>query len=232
MIDIHSHYLPDLDDGAGNVNESIEMLIDSFSQGVSLSVATPHCKIHNQTDIDLFLKNRESAYELLCKKLSNGQHKIPKLLMGSEIYLDNDINKYYGIEKLCIEKTNSLLIEFPIEKGFSHYAEWLYDLSFKGLKPIIAHIDRYPFWQNLIEEFRDLNVVFQINASKFLTISGRSLIRKLFKYNNKYIVSSDMHNMRNRKCNMNIAYSVANKKYKNKADILFKENAQSIFVDR
>lgn len=56
MIDLHAHYLPEMDDGAKNAAESLEMLKNSFLQGVSVCVATPHSVIHCEEDIEEFIK--------------------------------------------------------------------------------------------------------------------------------------------------------------------------------
>lgn len=229
MIDIHSHFLPDIDDGAKNINESIEMLTEAFAQGINVCAATPHCIIHDEKDIGIFLEKREAAYKQICDKLAKSRYKVPKLIMGAEVYLDNNINQYHEIKNLCIENTNLMLIEFPVKKGFPKYAEeWIYDLNYKGIIPIIAHIDRYPYWKEAIKVLSELNVHYQINASKFLTISGRKLIRKIMKFNNSYIVSSDMHNTHTRKCNIRPAYEKALKMYKDRANALFENNAQKI----
>ena len=229
MIDLHAHYLPEMDDGAKNAAESLEMLKNSFSQGVSVCVATPHSVIHCEEDIEEFIKKRASSYQRLIDAATAENCKVPKLILGTELYLDHNINQYHGIEKLCIEKTNALLMEFPIERGLPKYAEeWIYTLNCKGIVPIIAHIDRYPFWEKMLKEFQELCVNYQINASRFLTLQGRSLIRKIMKYDNRYIISSDMHNTDTRKCYMQPAYEKAVKMYKNKANELFESNANSI----
>ena len=65
MIDLHSHFLPDIDDGAKSVEESITMLSNSFLQGVGVCVATPHCILHHENSIKTFLQHREKSFKLL-----------------------------------------------------------------------------------------------------------------------------------------------------------------------
>ena len=62
MIDFHSHILPQIDDGAQNIKMSLDMLSESYRQGVRTVVATPHCYIANEYDIDIFLERREKSY--------------------------------------------------------------------------------------------------------------------------------------------------------------------------
>lgn len=231
LIDLHSHYLSGIDDGAKNVGESIKMLSDSFRQGVRLSVATPHCTIHRSEDIERFLKIRQHSIERLNSERERKSVTLPGQLCGAEIYLDNNINAYPDIEKLCIGETNLLLVEFPLEKYNHACADWLHSLNLTGIRPVVAHIDRYIFWQEMLNDFQGLDIVYQINAARFLSFSGRRLIKKLLKYHLFYVVSSDMHNMQNRSCNMNDAYEKAEKWLGKKAALtLFQTNAKSLFT--
>ena len=231
LIDLHSHYLSGIDDGAKNVGESIKMLSDSFRQGVRLSVATPHCTIRRSEDIERFLKIRQHSIERLNSERERKSVTLPGQLCGAEIYLDNNINAYPDIEKLCIGETNLLLVEFPLEKYNHACADWLHSLNLTGIRPVVAHIDRYIFWQEMLNDFQGLDIVYQINAARFLSFSGRRLIKKLLKYHLFYVVSSDMHNMQNRSCNMNDAYEKAEKWLGKKAALtLFQTNAKSLFT--
>ena len=231
LIDLHSHYLSGIDDGAKNVGESIKMLSDSFRQGVRLSVATPHCTIHRSEDIERFLKIRQHSIERLNSERERKSVTLPGQLYGAEIYLDNNINAYPDIEKLCIGETNLLLVEFPLEKYNHACADWLHSLNLTGIRPVVAHIDRYIFWQEMLNDFQGLDIVYQINAARFLSFSGRRLIKKLLKYHLFYIVSSDMHNMQNRSCNMSDAYKKAEKWLGKKTALkLFQTNAKKLFT--
>ena len=231
LIDLHSHYLPGIDDGAKNTDESIKMLSDSFRQGVRLSVATPHCTIHRSEDIERFLKIREQSIEQLNFEKEKKNVRLPGQLYGAEIYLDNNINTYSDIEKLCIGETNLLLVEFPLEKYNHACADWLHALNLKGIRPVVAHIERYMFWQEMLNDFQGLDIVYQINAARFLSFSGRRFIKKLLKYHLFYIVSSDMHNMQNRSCNMSDAYKKAEKWLGKKTALkLFQTNAKKLFT--
>ncbi len=228
MIDLHSHFLPGIDDGSKNAAQSIAMLKEAFAQGVRLCVATPHAIIHSDNDIKEFLLAREKAFALLKSSLSN-INDIPQLSVGAEVYLDNDINQYKNTEGLCIYGTNALLIEFPLSRHISKYAEeWFYELNRKGIVPVVAHIDRYEFWEEIFERMEGLKVNYQINAAKFLSISGRMQLRKIMKYDKNFIISSDMHNTSTRACNMAAAYKKAKSKYPHIAEDLFLNNAKNI----
>lgn len=229
MIDLHSHALPQIDDGAKNVETSIKMLRESFSQGVELCALTPHCVLHQPDSLDNFLAKRKVSFELLQEKISQTNLSVPQLRLGAEVYFDNDISQYEGIEKLCIEGTNLLLVEFPMKNISRKSYEWLYSLTLKGITPLIAHVDRYQCYDAFINDFSDLDVVYQLNAENFLSFFARQHIKKILKNEEKFIVSSDMHNLEDRPCNMKAAFLRAEKMLGAvKAKRLFRKNAADL----
>lgn len=232
MIDLHAHFLPETDDGAKNAEMSIKMLEDSFSQGVKICAATPHCVIHKEGDIDRFLERRQRSFNTLMSEIESKDVKHPEILLGAEVYFDNDINAYKGIERLCIGETSHILIEFGARTNYRLCADWIHSLILKGIHPMIAHIDRYPDYENILAEFNGMDLIYQINAARFLSVFGRRKIRKLLQYNNKYLVSSDMHDTQIRKCNILPAYNKAQKKFTDFAEDLFENNAKKLLGDR
>lgn len=228
MIDIHSHFLPNIDDGPDLVNESLLMLSDSLSQGVEACVATPHCIIHKKLDIEIFLSRRNESLHILQKEINDRDIKCPKLILGAEVFLDNDLASYPGIELLCIENTSCILVEFPIGRLNTRTSEWIYSLIAKGLQPIIAHVERYP--EEELEKIGlwELPLIYQINASRFLTLKDRLKIRKIMRNNSKFIISSDMHNMGSRISKMDKAYLKAKKAYPDNVEDLFINNAKKL----
>jgi protein-tyrosine phosphatase len=228
MIDLHSHCLPNVDDGAKSVEESLKMLSDALGQGVKICAATPHCIVHGQDDVKRFLKKRESAAEALNEAMGSKKEKYPKLILGAEIYLDNDISQFEDVEKLCLGETSYILVEFPTDKYDERCSEWIYSLTLKGLTPLIAHVDRYSFRKKLMDELSGINVFWQINAMRFMSMGGRKIVREILEKTNKCVVSSDMHNTSTRPCNMKNAYEKAQKKFSANAENLFGKNAEII----
>lgn len=220
MIDIHTHILPNIDDGAKSVNESIEMLVDSYKQGVTHCVLTPHCVIHSENAIEDFLIRRERSYQILRERICTYEN-IPKIFCGAEVYCDHDISKYEDIFKLCIGKTNYMLIEFPITKRKKIFTDWVYSLRMKDIKVIIAHIERYPNYNDIITDLEGLDIIYQINASNIINLGKRKIVKQIIKQNESFIVASDMHNMTSRRCKMQKAKGIAKKKHWEKE--LFRE---------
>lgn len=228
MIDIHAHFLPGIDDGAKNVTESISMLVESKKQGVDICVGTPHITVHRDEDIENFIKNRQESIQCLEKGLENGNFDIPKLLYGAEIFLDNDISSYKDISKLCIEGTNCILIELSPLGYYSLYNEWIYSLRMKGYMPIIAHVERYPYLEQLISDLDGLDVIYQINAKNLLKFFKRRKLFSLYKRDKKVIIASDMHNNTSRRSRMEETRKSLGKRYFSIAQDVFENNIKEI----
>ncbi len=226
MVDIHSHFLPCIDDGAKSPKDSIAMLGDNFAQGVELCVATPHVFVHKQGAVESFLEKRQKSFESLKSAVdSTNGGKLPELRLGAEVYMDNNVSLVQNIEKLCIEKTDLLLVEFPVEQYDPQYSEWLYLLTLKGLIPIVAHIERYPFFDRLYEDISDFKVVYQMNAKTVTKHGGRRLLEMLLNNNETVVVSSDMHNLGMRKSYMKKAYGAIKKHFPGYEQALLRDNA-------
>ncbi len=221
MVDLHTHVLPGMDDGAKNVNESIRMLSEAYAQGVRLLAATPHVVLHKQADLDVFLKRRRESALFLAQEAKHSRLPMPDLLLGAELYLDNNVNLYQGLEKLCIGDSPFLLVEFPSEKYDPYWGEWLHSMCLHGLHPIVAHIDRYLHVDKLLSDFAGLDITYQINASRMLGFWGRRFISRILSGSTPCVFASDMHNTTSRSCNMKEAFRKAQAKFPEDAAKLF-----------
>ncbi|NLK93565.1 MAG: capsular biosynthesis protein [Clostridiales bacterium] len=205
MIDIHSHILPGIDDGAKNQEETLEMLKTAEKDGTKKIIATPHyCK--------------EYAEEPLCK-VNELLHSIRELVKdnnidleifaGQEIYIFDNIINYYkeGIIG-TINKTKYMLIEFPMNSFKDNTLDLLYELQLLGVQPIIAHPERYlPIIKNPreINKFIEEGMLFQLNAGSITGKFGKDVMRtcKVLLENNMYsFIGSDAHNTGKRNTSM------------------------------
>ncbi len=228
MIDLHSHVLPGMDDGAKNVDMSIAMLKEAKRQGVSLVAATSHCVTDKESGIEKFLTKRSKAYEELSAAMSSCEDECPKIILGAEVYLGCDLSELPNLSKLCLSDTDYILLEFAHGYDAGRLAEWVYNISIKGIKPVIAHIDRYGNLVDIMQELQGVDVVYQVNASRFCSMLGRMTLKKVFDNSDKILVSSDMHNLTNRAPNMAAAYEVAGKKFKGLQSMLFEDCARCV----
>ena len=227
MYDLHSHVLPCIDDGSNSEEMTLDMLRKAKEQGVNLVAATPHCFAKSQEDIDVLVEKRNAQYDRI-RQIISGYEEFPEIITGSEVLLCKDISEFDNLQHLCYENTNYIMLELPGDNMPSQIAEWVYNICIKGFRPVIAHIDRYSFYKEIMSELSHLDVVYQVNASRFLTMSDRHHLKNIFKLHNKFFVSSDMHNLSSRTNRMGEARCIAEKKFSSKCSVLFNDGAEAI----
>lgn len=222
-IDYHSHILPFIDDGAASLEESITILKQSKSQGVDLILATPHFYPQDALNIDLYLQNRQNAYEQLQTTLSaESPDSVPDILMGAEVFLTPETASLEGLEKLCIEGTNLILIELP----FQFWSNWEFQaifqiLSERNLQPIIAHLDRYiAMNKQNIAPLLNMEVYIQVNADSVCNFFAFRKIKKWYYENTPLLLGSDAHNTTDRKTHYGKALKKIQRTF---GDIFFQE---------
>ncbi len=200
MIDIHTHILPELDDGSSSVDESISMLDMLSNQGVGTVVATPHFYI-DAMQPEQFIKLRNEAADKLKNALSESRQR-PKIAIGAEFQFYPEICSLDCIEDFCISGTKYILLEMPFAPWTQHIFQSLERLyNERNIIPILAHIERYLGYQNkfkFIDEIKRTHSLIQINSSFILDKATRHKALKLFKKNAVSFVASDSHNITTR----------------------------------
>ena len=167
-IDMHSHILPNMDDGAASVEESLKMLKMLARAGVDRVVLTPHF-YRRKEDIRSFLARREKAFEIL-SEAAEGLRNCPELLLGAEVYFYPSLSSDEDFYRLCMGESGYVLLELPFEQFhdnfFRSYSKFMNNCE---QKIMLAHIERYFSFGNTIEDFFRLSeygeAVWQMNCS-------------------------------------------------------------------
>lgn len=202
LVDVHSHILPGIDDGSPDVETSLKMIEALQSQGARAIVLTPHY-YSDSISYEDFVARRDNALHLLEKSLPPGS---PKLIPAAEVYITKYLLNNSNLDALKIGNTNYALIEHPFSCDFSQKTyDRLLSLNYDyGIKPILAHIERYPAFMDdgdLLDSYIEMGCIAQVNISSFVD-SSRSLRKKLFKYleNGRiHLIGTDCHNLSSRK---------------------------------
>lgn len=211
MVDIHSHILPEMDDGSASAEETTQLLCLSRQQGVTLMVATPHFYATKDTP-EKFLDRRQAAVE----KMEYDAQTMPQLLLGAEVAYFGGMNRCEELRQMQIGQSGLILVEMPFAAWSDRMADEI--ISFRsrlGLVPVLAHVDRYgrrdqlPKYRRLLQEE---GVLFQCNAEAFLpSFSGARYVRML-KRGELHFLGSDCHNMHSRPPKLDQAQKVITKK--------------------
>lgn len=211
MIDIHSHILPQMDDGSASAEETAALLDLLWQQGVTAVVATPHF-YPTQEAPDSFLSRRQKSIAQMLP-ITDGQ---PQVLLGAEVGYFSGIGTCDAMIPLCIENTNLLLIEMPFSPWSERIVKEICEIpEALGLTPVLAHVNRYRrrdqfprYWQKLA----DSGVYFQCNAEAFQAPLSRRWALKLLKQECFHFLGSDCHNLTSRPPQLHEARQVIEKK--------------------
>ncbi len=227
LIDFHAHVLPGIDDGASNIEEARAILLSQKAQGIQTVVATPHYSKHSS--ITKFTEERDAALRLVEQEI---QDEIPRIVPAAEVELYYGLSKRRNLQRLCIQGTNYILVEPPMEYWNSWVYEEIYALSIQhGLRPIIAHLDRYVLDKKNskhIEKILKMEVLIQINAGALFSFFGRRTVKNFWKHDAITVLGSDCHDMAERKCELQKACLFFQKMFGEKALRSIIENSNKI----
>ena len=210
MIDVHTHILPEVDDGSSSVEESLQMLQSCVAQGIEKVVLTPHFYADQDTP-ERFLLRRARAVETLQQEVRRQQLPIA-LQLGSEVHFYRGIGCSESIQRLAIENTNCILVELPFSHGnkYADIAVELRELKSQGLQVILAHVERYiTRWNQdrVLSELQDTGAYLQCNAEFFIGRTQKRAIH-LLKQGKIHLLGSDCHNMTERIPNLRSAMDI------------------------
>lgn len=191
-VDMHSHLIPAVDDGAKNINDSLALISGLKNLGFQKLITTPHTlqDIHPNT-IDT-LKNGHSS---IADKLPEGII----VELSSEYYLDEQFHHQLEANALLPLPGNRLLVEFSQISRPHDIEEVFFDLSIKGYQVILAHPERYLFFHkqfNYYSRIKEMGVELQVNALSLTDYYGKgikSIAEKLVEKGMIDFIGTDTH---------------------------------------
>lgn len=195
MIDFHSHILPCIDDGAKTPQVSLEMLKQAMETGIDTMVATPHFNTEDAS-VEGFLKKRENSAVMLERAAEKTEFEMPQILLGAEVYLLPETAETEGIEKLCIQGTNCMLVEMPVGRWTGWVFNEIYKLRQRDIVPVMAHLERYVAYKENFEKILkllEMEVCVQINADDVSKFKYRKAIKTFASRCEMPVMGSDTH---------------------------------------
>jgi len=223
MIDIHAHVLPGVDDGSSSLESSLKMIKESYQQGVTDIICTPHYRDQYKSTI--------AELRFALGDLKTNLDIPVNLYLGQEFFINRNYKKDLLEKKAeSMNGTDFLLVEFPFNDEID-IADLIYELKTLSYKPIVAHIERYSYATlSVAEEVKSLGGLIQVNADSIVGKNKRhykKFIKQLFANDLVDFVASDIHEQRHNY--MQKAREEVAKKYgEDVAERVFKLNAQKI----
>lgn len=196
MIDLHTHILPGLDDGAADMEESAAMARAALEDGVTAVAATPHW-------LPGFYENDRTrvlaAVERLRERLRR-EGLFLDVFPGAELHLDPSLPQALERRRLCLLNEGPYaLIELPGVFVPEHVEGFLYGLRAAGYRIVLAHPERCPALAQRLDAAQrwvDSGILVQITAASLLGRFGRpleQLCRKLLERGLVHVIASDSH---------------------------------------
>jgi tyrosine-protein phosphatase YwqE len=194
--DIHSHFIPGIDDGSPDMQTTINLIKEMQKLGFRKLITSPHV-------MSDFYKN---SSEIILNGLVNIRRelKLQKINMEidavAEYYLDYDFEQKIGKEQFLTFGTNYLLVELSFIEAPKNLLNIIFKLQLEGYKVVLAHPERYQYFQ--MKDYEDLvnrGVMLQINWLSLISYYSKQIKNKaeeLITQNMVSFVGSDCHSMK------------------------------------
>ena len=200
MIDLHSHILPGIDDGAKTFDDSLAILRGLVEQGITEVVLTPHYVV--DTSYVSTRTANQKIHAQLKRRISEANIPI-KTYLANEIYIDRDIAKLVKNGKISpINDGKYLLVELPMSGEYQDYEDILLSLKYAGWNVILAHPERYHAMQrdyNRILSLVNQGILLQSNLGSIIgqyDKPAKKTVKKLLKDKLIFCFGTDIHRVR------------------------------------
>ena len=196
VVDMHSHVLPGIDDGAKTPEESIQLIRKMMDLGIQKIIATPHIMIDYYKNTPQTING---ALEILKAELE--KEKIDIVIeAAAEHYFDETFEERVKKKELMIMGDNYVLFEFSFISAPPNVIPVVQKLKDLGYKPILAHPERYTYMEmDQFKTLHDWGLSFQLNTISLTGYYGRDskrLAESLIDQQLIDFISSDMHHLR------------------------------------
>ncbi len=211
MIDIHCHILPNLDDGAPDVETSLKMARFAEQDGVKTICATPH--VFRPPFIQKNLFDIVKKWSDFVPQLKANDIQV-ELLLGSEVHFVHDLidvlkinYPYFGLNR-----GSYMIVEFPSNHVFSGVKQLFFELTSRGLNLIIAHPERNSVFVRepaLLYDLIKMGVFTQVNSGSFSSLYGARTQEAAFRFlewNFYHFLASDSHGRHKRSTRLSRAF--------------------------
>jgi protein-tyrosine phosphatase len=246
MIDLHTHVLPGIDDGARSLDEAVEMCRLAALDGAVALVATPHQRRGSwwNADVELLEEIRLRVEATLAAR-TDPQGPVLRILSGGEIHVDPRFLGEFllapsaAIGVLPLAGSRYLLLELDVDSTPREAFDLVHELSVEGWRPILAHPEFIPCLAEDVEvvaRLAGLGAHFQVTAMSITGDFGRRTQTDVFRFLDAGLVdfvASDCHGSTRRPPGLSKARAVvANRHGESLARLLFEHNPRAVIENR
>ena len=195
--DIHSHFIPGIDDGAENIEASIDLVRAMAGLGYKKLITTPHVMS------DFYKNTPENIMEGLSKLREAIAHAGIDIEVeaAAEYYCDHAFEKKIAEGKLLTFSGKYVLMELSYMNPSDNFDTITFKLQLEGYTPVLAHPERYPYWYHNFDQYaaiREKGILLQVNIGSLVGHYGsgpKRIAERLVEYNLVDLLGSDVHKM-------------------------------------
>lgn len=225
-IDVHTHILPQIDDGSDSVETSVKMLQLMARYGVETVCATPHF-YREKMDVETFLTRREMSWQTLQQTID----PLPvSVVLGAEVAYYSGLSEEKELQRLCVEGTNTLLLELPYSQWNSFQIDEVMSLAWDcGFDVVLVHPERLATGENKKWLSRLYSLPMQVNAGNLCRWRMRRSALEILENTAKPLLGSDCHNLTSRAPNLWEGRNVVERKLGREVLSEIDKNTQALF---
>lgn len=193
MIDLHTHILPGIDDGAKDETTSLRMLQMQLREGVDRLFLTPHFDCRKGSLAD-FLACRQDAFDRL--RAAAGGTPLPEMKLGAEVHFTPELMEE-DFSKLTLGDSDYILIELSSRRYPAVLEQAVEEILDRGYIPILAHVERFLYFCNhpeLLTKLIEQGALAQVSADVIIARKRFSFARACITHDLAQFVASDAHN--------------------------------------
>ena len=193
--DIHSHFIPGIDDGSPDMETTLNLIKEMQKLGFSKVITTPHVMS------DFYKNSSETILQGLAAVRSElkAQNINIEIDAAAEYYIDYDFEQKIGKEKFLTFGTNYILVELSFVEAPKNFFDIIFKLQLENYKVVLAHPERYHYLQMKdYEEFVNRGVLLQINWLSLIGYYSPQIQNKtqdLIAQNMVSFLGTDCHNV-------------------------------------
>lgn len=195
--DVHSHFIPGIDDGAQNLEQSMELLHAMRELGYRKVITTPHSMADGYKNSPAIILG---GLQKLRAEVERQGLDI-EVDAAAEYYLDHDLERKVTEGEVLTFGDKLLLFELPFISEPQMLLSLIFQMQTQGHKPVLAHPERYAYWHSDFSKFERLKergVLFQLNLVALSGAYGRpakEIAERLIDAGAYELLGSDCHNM-------------------------------------
>lgn len=195
--DVHSHFIPGIDDGSQSLEQSMELLRAMRELGYRKVITTPHSMADGYKNTPEIILG---GLEKLRREMREQGLDI-EVDAAAEYYLDHELEQRVLEKRVLTFGDRMLLFELPFISEPQVLLSVIFQMQTQGYRPVLAHPERYAFWHNDLgkyERLKDRGVLFQLNLvalSGAYGVKAKEVAERLIDLGAYELIGSDCHNM-------------------------------------